>query len=382
MHAQLQKFIPPSLAERMHLAEKDLAAENRLVTALFADISGFTAMSQRLATEEVVNKVNECFRLVTDAVYRYEGSINRFIGDCVLAFFGAPLAHENDPERAVRAALEMRDAVSGLGLSISVGINTGMTYFGPIGTERHLEVSAYGPDVNLAKRLEDAARPGQILVGTGTHRLTRKTFDYIRLEPLSVKGVDAPVLAYEAVGVAERPEKLRGIEGLRARMIGRERELGELKEAADRWLSGRGQMVSVIGEAGIGKSRLVAELKEYLATRQFRCLEGRCISIGQPISYWPFLDMLRSYFGLSHQDSEAELARKVTEAVTGLLPPKANEILPFLGRLLSLRCWPRLTERADRPTKGSICLPTRRHSLRKPVNALARLNFTGFAGSC
>jgi len=347
MHAQLQKYIPPSLAEKMHMAEKDLAGENRLVTVLFADISGFTALSQRLATDAVVNKVNECFRLVTDAVYRYEGSINRFIGDCVLAFFGAPLAHENDPERAVRAALEMREAVSRLGLSISVGINTGMTYFGPIGTERHLEVSAYGPDVNLAKRLEDAAKPGQALVGAGTHRLTRKTFDFVRLEPLLVKGVEAPVSAYEVTGVAERPEKLRGIEGLRARMIGREREFAELKEAADQWLSGQGQMVSVIGEAGIGKSRLVAELKEYLGTRRFRCLEGRCISIGQPIGYWPFLDMLRSYFALSHQDSEAELARKATQVVTGLFPQKATEILPFLGRLLSLRFGSDLDSKLD-----------------------------------
>lgn len=105
MHAQLQKHIPPSLAEKIHLAEKDMTGENRLVTALFADISGFTALSQQLANEAVVKKVNECFRLVTDAVFRYEGSINRFIGDCVLAFFGAPLAHENDPERAVRARI-------------------------------------------------------------------------------------------------------------------------------------------------------------------------------------------------------------------------------------------------------------------------------------
>jgi class 3 adenylate cyclase/predicted ATPase len=338
----------------MNAAAREMAGENRLVTALFADISGFTALSRQLATEAVVKKVNECFRMVTDAVYRYEGSINRFIGDCVLAFFGAPLSHENDPERAVRAALEMREAVSGLGLSISVGINTGMTYFGPIGTERHLEVSAYGPDVNLAKRLEDAAKPRQILVGAGTHRLTRKTFDYARLEPISVKGVEGPVSVYEAMGVAERPEKLRGIEGLRARMIGREREFAELKEAADQWFLGHGQMVSVIGEAGIGKSRLVAELREYLATRQFRCLEGRCISIGQPISYWPFLDMLRSYFGLSHQDSEAELARKVTEAVTGLFPQKANGILPFLGRLLSLRFGNELDTKLDHFTPEQV----------------------------
>jgi class 3 adenylate cyclase/DNA-binding winged helix-turn-helix (wHTH) protein len=337
MQAQLREGILPSLAERMDLAEKDLFGENRLVTALFIDLSGITMGSPGLPADSAVERVNRCLGLVTDTVCRYEGSINRFIGDCVLAFFGAPLAHENDAERAVRAALELREAVSTLGFSISIGINTGMTYFGPIGTERHQEVGAYGPDVSLTKRMEEAARPGQILVGRGTYRLTRKTFHWIRLEPLPVKGVEAPVPVYEVTAVSDRPEKLRGIEGLRARMIGRDDEFDEVKAGADQWLSGQGKMVSIIGEAGIGKSRLVAELKEYLGTRQFRCLEGRCLSIGQPISYWPFLDMLRSYFGLSHADSEAELARKATQVVTTLFPRKADEILPFLGRLLSLR---------------------------------------------
>ena len=139
MHAQMQRFIPPTLAERMHLAEQEMAGENRLVTALFADISGFTPMSQELPTEAVVEKVNQCFQAVTDAVYRCEGSVNRFIGDCVLAFFGAPLAHENDPERAILATLDMKAEVAKLGLDISVGINTGMMYFGPIGSQEHLE---------------------------------------------------------------------------------------------------------------------------------------------------------------------------------------------------------------------------------------------------
>ena len=117
----------------MHLADKDLEGENRLVTALFADICGFSVLSRKLSTEVVVEKVNQCFQTVTDTVYRYEGSVNRFIGDCVLAFYGAPLAHENDPERAVLAALDMRDEVSKLELEISVGINTGTVYFGSIG---------------------------------------------------------------------------------------------------------------------------------------------------------------------------------------------------------------------------------------------------------
>jgi len=405
---QHRLYIPEPLRQRMEAAGQETAGENRLVTALFADISGFTTLSQHLPTEAVIEKVNQCFQAVMDAVYRYEGGINRFIGDCVLAFFGAPLAHENDPERAVLAALDMREAVSRFELHISVGINTGMMYFGPIGTQQHLEVSAYGPDINLAKRLQEAARPGQILVGGGTYRLTRKAFDFDRPGTLTLKGMEGPVPVYEALRVAERPEKLRGIEGLRARMIGREREFGDLREAADRWLGGQGQMVSIIGEAGIGKSRLVAELKAYLGQRPhpppfpkaegegrraetsslspftFRLspsfatgegevlwLEGRCISIGQPISYWPFLDMLRGYFGLSGQDSERDVARKVHEGVLGLFPQGAEEVLPFLGRLLSIRFGSDLDRKLDSLTPEQVRHRTLMR-LRDLFEALAR----------
>jgi len=214
-------FIPEPLRQRMDAARQEMEGENRLVTALFADISGFTPMSQEMSPEASVEKVNQCFQEITNAVYRYEGSINRFIGDCVLAFFGAPLTHENDPERAIMAALDMRESVSQIGLNISIGINTGMTYFGPIGTQEHLEVSAYGHDVNLAKRLQDSAEPGQIFVGTGIYRLTRRAFDFSHLDAVTLKGITSPVPVYEVLGVKERPEKLRGIEGLRARMIGR-----------------------------------------------------------------------------------------------------------------------------------------------------------------
>lgn len=215
MHAQLQRLIPATLSQRLHTAAQQLEGENRLVTALFADISGFTPLSVKKRPEEVVEIVNDCFKTIVDAVCNYEGSINRFIGDCALAFFGAPLTHENDPERAILSALEMRDNVRQLDLNISVGINTGMMYFGPIGTLEHLEVSAYGPDINLAKRLQEAAEPGQILVGAGTYRLTRKAFDFSPLE-LRLKGIEAPVHAYEAMHIKAHPEKLRGIEGLRA----------------------------------------------------------------------------------------------------------------------------------------------------------------------
>ena len=333
-------YIPEPLRQRMDTAEQEIAGENRLVTALFADISGFTPMSQQLTPEVVVERVNQCFQAITDAVYRYEGSVNRFMGDCVLAFFGAPLTHENDPERAILAALDMREAVLKLELNISVGINTGMMYFGPIGTQQHREITAYGHDVNLAKRFQEAANPGQILIGESTYRLTRKAFDFNRIDALTLKGIESPVTAYEALNIKEHPEKLRGIEGLRARMIGREHEFADLKEVCDQWIEGQGQIVSIIGEAGIGKSRLVAELKTYQTSevsKTSEVCEGRCVSIGQPISYWPFLDILRTYFNLSEEDSGQEMARKVTENITALFPQSAEEFLPFLGHLLSIQ---------------------------------------------
>ncbi|MBI1926342.1 AAA family ATPase [Candidatus Poribacteria bacterium] len=375
--------------ERMHLAEREMQGENRLVTALFADISGFTPLSQRLPTKSVVEKVNQCFQAVTDAVYRYEGSVNRFIGDCVLAFFGAPLAHENDPERAILAGLDMKAEVVKLGLNLSVGINTGTMYFGPIGTQRHLEVSAYGPDINLAKRLQETAKPGQVIIGESTYRLTRRAFEFQPLSPLTLKGIAKPVPAYEAVKVSPRPEKIRGIEGLRAPMIGREEEFAKLKGCLDDLMDGRGQIASIIGVAGVGKSRLVSELKTYLERMEGKegreegkeveqaasllgkqmeeregwkdgsveqsairnkppssiWLEGRCLSIGESVGYWVFIDILKSYFQFDATNSERAMAEKITAAVKELLPQQADEILPLFGNLLSVKFGNELDER-------------------------------------
>ena len=352
-------YIPGPIKRRMEAAEQDIVGENRLVTALFADISGFTPMSQALTPEATVEKVNQCFQAVTDAVYQYEGSINRFIGDCVLAFFGAPLAHENDPERAILSALDMRDAVSQLGLSISVGINTGMMYFGPIGTQEHLEISAYGADINLAKRLQETAQPGQILVGEGTHRFTRRAFDFEHLASLTLKGIAEPVSAYAALKPLPRPEKIRGIEGLRAELIGRDEELTKLKDALLDVLQGHGQMVSLIGEAGVGKSRLVAELKEFALQSMAQAgtrhdvslrtpstplwLEGRCLSLGVTAGYWPFIDIFRDYFGWGSDESDRargeSIIARLEELVTqgDLSKARLEEIGPLLGHLLSVQ---------------------------------------------
>ncbi|MBC8235369.1 AAA family ATPase, partial [bacterium] len=264
MHARLQSVIPQSLEEKYTAAIQADSRENRPVTALFADISGFTPLSTKLSSEAVFQLVEECFNTLVNIVAGYEGKISGFRGDGLLALFGAPILHENDAERAILAALDMRNAMLEKQLQVSIGINTATMTVGEITTTLHSEYIAHSVEINLAARLQQTAQPGQILVGAGTYRLTRRTFDFQRIEGLSLRGIGEGIVAYEALHVKEHPEKLRGIEGLRARMIGREREFADLKEAADKLLAGEGQMVSIIGEAGIGKSRLVSELKTYL----------------------------------------------------------------------------------------------------------------------
>jgi len=348
MHAQLQSLIPDVLAQKYLDAEQQATGENRLITALFADISGFTALSAAQSSEAIFQLVQDCFKQLVSVVASYEGSISGFRGDGLLALFGAPILHENDAERATLAAIDMRNTMQNQQLEVSIGVNTALMTVGEIQTQLHSEYTAYGTDINLAKRLQEAAKPGQILVGAGTHRLTRRAFEFETLSSLNLKGFPQAMTAYAVKHTKTHPEKLRGIEGLKARMIGREKEFDALVASAEEWLTGKGQILSIIGEAGIGKSRLVTELKAYLERQKeargqkgqedkLLRLEGRCISIGQPISYWPFLDILRSWFGLSEEDSEVEKPQKVRNHVETLLPEQSDDILPFLGYLMNLR---------------------------------------------
>jgi hypothetical protein len=212
-----------------------------------------------------------------------------------------------------------------------------MTYVGEMGSDLYFEHSAWGPDVDFAKRLQEAAKPGEIWVGASAYRLTGRIFDFEGPIDIEAKGMGEGWQAYPVLRIREHPEKLRGIEGLRTGMIGRKREFADLKEAADNLISGKGSIVSTIGEAGLGKSRLVLELKEYLKDKDVSWYEGRSISIGQTMSYWPFVDILRTYLNLSDADSESEVARKLRESIMELFPSSWDDILPFLGRLLSIK---------------------------------------------
>jgi len=358
LHTQLRSLSPDEPSQAHFTPEEQTSIENRPVTALFADISGFTTLSLAQSSESIFQIVQECFRKLGGVIKQYDGIISGYRGDGLLALFGVPM-HENDAERAILTAMDIRETMQGYDLEVSIGINTALMTVGEIQSQLHSEYTAYGSDINLAARLQQAADPGQILVGTGTYRLTRFAFDFEATEPMELKGFPQPVVAYSVRKAKAQPEKLRGIEGLRAQMIGREDEFLKLQEITEQWLQGQGQMASVIGEAGIGKSRLIKELREYLDSQSQDAqplihLEGRCVSIGQPISYWPFLDILRTYFGLSEDDTPGIIARKITDSISVLFPSNYEDFLPLLGRLFSIRFGNELDDRLKFVTPDQI----------------------------
>jgi class 3 adenylate cyclase len=293
---------------------------------MFADISGFTAMSEQRDAEEVVTLVNAILAKLSECVYRYEGTIDKIMGDAIMAIFGAPRAHEDDPERAIRTALAMREVLDEFNarpplpladpLGIHVGIGTGYVIAGWIGPERHQDYTVMGDAVNLASRLEDVSDRGQVFVSEDTYRLTSRLFVFKALDPVTVKGKADPVRIYEVLGAREQPGSMRGLTGLRAPLVGRDSEAQKLSLTASNLQAGRGGIVLVEGEAGIGKSRLVAEVRPNLegAAPGSRWLEGRGLSYGRSLSY--HLPAGGRAEGFRMEDRSATTCRLVSYATT------------------------------------------------------------------
>src|SRR5579859_6707423 len=340
-------------------APRPLEGERKLVTVLFADVVGSTAMGERLDPELVTEVMNGAFTFMNRAVDRYGGTVSRLMGDAVLAIFGAPTSHEDDPERAVRAGLEIQTAARdysarvqqeyGVDFNVRVGIHTGLAVLDQVGDRIRAEYTAMGDTPNVAARLQTAAVPGTVLVSADTHRLTRHLFDFETRGPLAVKGKSAPIEAWQVIGLRALPGSARGLEGLRAPLVGRAAEIARLRArlAALRPDPARrgqpGAWVTLIGEAGLGKSRLVAELRQSLTAGPNPAagpaaplwLEGRCISFGSAISYLPWRQILRQAIGAQERDPEdavrAKLAKTARERCH--LP---DEHLPFLETLLAV----------------------------------------------
>jgi class 3 adenylate cyclase/ribosomal protein L40E len=350
---RLAASTPVSLVEKMK-ASAHRAGERRVVTALFADVVGSTSLAEQMDPEDWTGIMNRAFDLLTPVIYRYEGSIARLMGDALLAFFGAPVAHEDDPARAVRAALDLVTRgkeysaelrrTHGIDFSIRVGLNTGHVVVGEVGSNLAYEYTAMGDAVNLAARLQSAARPMTVLIGESTYRFVKPIFDCTSLGEISIKGKAEPVRVYEVIGIKARAETIRGLPGLESPLIGREDELDRLLQATQATMAGLGRAVLILGEPGIGKSRLVTEWRlrsqEVRGTdRQDSLLQwavGRCLSYGQGLAYHLIIDLLRSLLGLPDSAGEQETNSALYKLCEDQFADRALEVYPYLGHLLSL----------------------------------------------
>jgi class 3 adenylate cyclase len=295
--------------------------------------------------EQVRSLMNACFDRLVPAVEKYGGVVDKFIGDEIMALFGAPVAHEDDPSRALRASLEMMDTIDqfnaqhGVQLGMHAGVNTGLVVSGGIGSQGRQQYSVMGDAVNIAARLEDASTSGEILVGPDTHRLTAPLFDYEALPPIALKGKSEPVAAYRLLGLKEHPGRMRGLTGLSSPMVGRKAELDAMLLTGEAIKAGLGRVVVLVGEPGLGKSRLLGEWRAVVTQRYpstFRWAEGNCVSYGQSLAYHLLIDLLRSLIGVNASAGERETAEALETLGQRLFGEATLDVHPYLAHLLSL----------------------------------------------
>jgi len=354
--AALQQATPSDLKEKIRSSSAQVEGERKPVTILFTDIVGSTSLAEKLDPEEWKEIVSAAHQRVSQAVYKYEGTIAQLLGDGVLAFFGAPITHEDDPIRAVHAALDIQQAIGKYAdelkgyvdnFQLRIGLNTGTVVVGSVGSDLHTEYLAVGDAVNLAARLQSAAQPGRVLISESTARHVKATFELQDMGEISLKGKADLVAAFEVIKSKAAPGSGRGFEELSSPLVGRGCELAELHEVLETLLNGHGQIVTIIGEAGIGKSRLVEEARRESSSchRELHWIDGRALSYGQTLSFWSINQLIYSDLGLSDGDPEAKLRAALKRRLNALFGEKDIELLPYLAQLLGVRLEGDLAER-------------------------------------
>ncbi len=342
-----ESYTPKHLAEKILTSKSAIEGERKQVTVLFCDIANSTALAERLGPDAMHSLLDRFFELALGEVHRYEGTINQFLGDGFMALFGAPVAHEDHARRAALVALgiqrgvrERQDEIAGPAvgaLAVRIGMNTGPVVVGKIGDNLRMDYTAVGDTTNLAARLQQIAEPSAIYASDATYRLIEP---YIECEPLGerkLKGKVEVVAVYRLAGArARRDPSPRGVRPIGSPLVGRDTELETLARCLERVLAGHGAIVGVLGEAGLGKSRLVTEASRSVAGRGLLWLEGRALSFGQNLSYWPFLEILRLWAGITEEDSEAQSALKLERHIGALFPDNAADVLPYLATLMGL----------------------------------------------
>ncbi|MDR9459851.1 MAG: adenylate/guanylate cyclase domain-containing protein, partial [Dehalococcoidia bacterium] len=345
-YTEPQSYIPKSLADKIIDSRSSIEGERKLVTVLFADVANYTSISEKLDPEEVYQIMDGCYQVLMDEIHKYEGTIDKFTGDGVMALFGAPVSHENHAQRACYSALAMQKSIGeygeriekecGVEFKMRVGLNSGPVIVSSVGNDLRMDYTAIGDTVNLASRMETNAKPGIVLVSANTYKIARDFFKFEPMGKIQVKGKEEPVEAYQIIEAGEVETRIEAsvARGL-TKFAGRQREIAALKEAFGKARTGSGQVVGIVGEAGVGKSRLILELKEVIPIDEYTCLEGQCLHYGGLMAYLPLMDILRTYFDINEGEREFIVKKKMVDKIT-LLDVNLENILPSLHDILSL----------------------------------------------
>jgi class 3 adenylate cyclase/tetratricopeptide (TPR) repeat protein len=342
----LDQYLPQELIIKLQAARSgdSLAGERRVITMLFCDVKGSTAAAETMDPEVWTEIINGAFERMIAPIYKYEGLVPRLMGDAILAFFGAPIAHEDDPQRAILAGLEIQAGIKtyaeqmrarhDIELGLRVGINTGLVVVGEIGSDLRMEYTAIGDAINLAARMEQTAQPGTVQVTGETYKLVAPLFDFEALGDIEVKGKAELVEAYRVLAPKQTPGPLRGLEGLYSPLVGRAAQLSLFEEFLARLSHGAGSFTAVVGEAGLGKSSLVAEVQKLGAASGVTWFRGDALSYARSTSYFLWRQVLRQSLNAHEGDPPAEVRKKLRSACQRRGLP--SECLPFLEAILAV----------------------------------------------
>jgi len=338
-------YTPKHLAEKILTSRAALEGERKQVTVLFADVKGSMDLAEQLDPEAWHGIMDRFFHLLADGVHRFEGTVNQYTGDGIMALFGAPIAHEDHAQRACFTALHLSDALRryanelrltrGLNFAVRMGLNSGEVVVGKIGDDLRMDYTAQGHTVGLAARMEQLAEPSKALLTEHTAKLVAGYFALRDLGASRVKGVTEPLHVYELEGAGALRTRLElsRVRGFTA-FVGRTHELQLLETAVARAVDGVAQIVGVVGEPGVGKSRLCSELVERCRARGIPVYEAHCLSHGKALPFFPILQLMRAYFGIGEADTATEARRKIAGTLV-LLDDRFREVLPlvfdFLG---------------------------------------------------
>jgi class 3 adenylate cyclase/tetratricopeptide (TPR) repeat protein len=355
---KLQRYLPKGLTERVLSQRERIEGERKQVTVMFCDIVGFTPMVEKLGPEEAFSIMDKVYEILIHEVYGYEGTVNEMTGDGIMALFGAPIALEDAPHRALRSALSIHREIGTYNnekidkrlvppIKLRIGIHAGPVVVGSLGNDLRVEFKAVGDTVNLASRMEGLAEPGTTYVTDAIFRQTEPLFMYRALGKKEVKGKDRDISVYELLSAKEDVYRPRlGYERMMySKMVGRVEDLNRLELQVMKVINGEGSIVNIIGEAGIGKSRLVAELRKREVVKQVAMFEGRSISIGRNLSFHPIIDILKQWARIQKNDGDAVSFNKLEVVIKRVNVEDVTGVLTFIATLMGVRLSGKYAER-------------------------------------